>query len=163
MLSASTTMRRGRTKQFSSFSLWHSWQKIWDLHCVRFSVDLNFIAFKASAILSLSDFIFFFSIKIVSFRFWHSERMKWVKVYTENERQSKKRYETRKNPRLKINPCEIVNHLRAFSLRIYGQFFFVVPLTRTIRHHGMSALWFRFKTPVFWRFFRWRLWTPLMI
>lgn len=48
-----------------------------------------------------------------------------------------------KKARLKINPCEIVNRLRAFSLKIYGQF--LRSLAQIARRHGMSALWFALK------------------
>lgn len=103
-----------------------------EIFIVQFSVDLNFITFKAPAIsasltsLSSIQWHFFFSIPY-GWRGAYRKDMKHVRA------------------RLKINPCEIVNHLRAFSWKFMAVFF---RSAQTARRHGMSALWFS-PTPVF--------------
>lgn len=72
-----------------------------------------------------------------------------MKVYTERTASDRaKRYETRKKARLKINPCEIVTIYEHLAWEFMANFF-LFPPNQIARRHGMSALWFCLKTPVF--------------
>lgn len=51
-----------------------------------------------------------------------------------------------KKARLKTNPCEIVNHLRAFSSNLWPFFIPTPRALRTARRHGMSEFWFPWNT-----------------